>query len=338
MSARDPPSANPPTDFPSPPAHRGTGAAPPSRGPWVVAGIVATVVLVAGVLVGLHYLVPSTTPHATSNLIPVVAAENFWGSLVAQLGGTHVSVLSIVSDPNADPHDYESNTTDAIALSTAKLVIQNGDGYDDWCTQLLSSSPNPGRVVVVAQAVVGAPLGVNPHFWYEQRYVIQMAGAMYSALVSIDRADQAYYQQQYAALNTSLEVVWAREAEIQTQFGGTNVSSTESIFQYMANSTGLNLVSPYEFMKAVAEGSDPPAWSVTVFENQLTSGTVSVLVYNLQTVTPLTQQMKAIAASHNVSTVGVTETIQPPDLTFQVWIEGELLALENVLDQKALGV
>jgi len=62
-----------------------------------------------------------------------------------------------------------------------------------------------------------------------------------------------------------------------------------------------------------------------------------VLVYNEQTVTPLTQSIKALAAQHNVPIVGVTETIQPPDVSFQVWMNGELLSLQNALNANALG-
>ena len=79
------------------------------------------------------------------------------------------------------------------------------------------------------------------------------------------------------------------------------MASTESIFVYLANATGLDLVSPPAFMNAVAEGTDPPAQSVSEFENQLESGNVSVLVYNEQTVTPLTQQMKQIAVQNIMS-------------------------------------
>src|SRR6266487_4612610 len=47
----------------------------------------------------------------TSNGKPaVVAAENFWGSIAAQLGGDRVEVTSIITTPNADPHDYEPTT------------------------------------------------------------------------------------------------------------------------------------------------------------------------------------------------------------------------------------
>jgi zinc/manganese transport system substrate-binding protein len=117
------------------------------------------------------------------------------------------------------------------------------------------------------------------------------------------------------------------------------VASTESIFVYMANATGLDVVSPPGFMKAVAEGNDPSAQDVAAFENLIESGnsTVHVLVYNEQTVTPLTQYIKSLAAQHEVPTIGVTETIQPPDATFQAWMGGELFDLQNALNAQALG-
>src|SRR5437868_6544374 len=76
---------------------------------------------------------------ATGNkTLQVLAGENFWGSIAAQLGGSHVSVTSVVTNPNADPHDFESSTKDARAFATADYVILNGAGYDDWGSKLLS--------------------------------------------------------------------------------------------------------------------------------------------------------------------------------------------------------
>jgi zinc/manganese transport system substrate-binding protein len=296
------------------------------------------VLLVAsGTLLALHYLSPSSVPSNSSGGIRVVAAENFWGSLISQMGGDRVTVLSIVSDPNADPHDYESNATDAAAVAQAKLVIENGAGYDDWCQRLVLAGGSTTQIVLNVANLLGFPAGSNPHFWYGRAYVNTTVAAMYSDLVTIDPQNTSYFQQQYATLNASLAPVWAQEYAIQHQFAGTQVASTETIFADMANSTGLNLVSPWAFMQAVAEGTDPPASSVTTFENQLSSGNVSVLVYNLQTVTPLTDQMKAIAVQHNVSIVGVTETLQPPGVTFETWMEAELVSLQSALYQKAAG-
>jgi zinc/manganese transport system substrate-binding protein len=301
---------------------------------------IAIVVALVGVLGGLGAYAELTLPSIAAHgggVIKVVAAENFWGSLVSQIGGAHVSVLSIVTDPNADPHEYASNTSDARAIADARLVIVNGAGYDSWALQLISASSASNQVVLNVANLLGQQPGANPHFWYDPSYVNITIRQMYSDLVSVDPADSQYFQQQYAALKASLGQVAGRIAEIQHQSAGAQVASTESIFVYLANATGLNLVSPPDFMNAVAEGTDPPAASVAIFENQLKSGNVSVLVHNTQTVTPLTQQMEQLAAQYNVSIVAITETIQPPDVSFQVWMNAELLSLQNALNQNALG-
>jgi len=270
-------------------------------------------------------------------VIHVVAAENFWGSLITQLGGTRVSVTSIVSDPNADPHEYESNTGDAIAIANAQLVIINGAGYDTWAQQLIASSNTPHQVVLNVQELVNQTVDANPHFWYSPTYVNETVKAMYQDLVSIDPSHASYYTQQYDALKASLAEYNGRIAEIKQQFGGVKVASTESIFVYLANAAGLDVVSPPAFMEAVAEGNDPPAQSIVQFDQLITNGTVKVQVYNEQTVTPLTQSTEALASQHNIPIVPVTETIQPPDVSFQVWMNAQLIILQNALNQQALG-
>jgi len=282
------------------------------------------------------------SPSSASNspgVLQVVAAENFWGSLVAQLGGTHVQVLSIVSDPNADPHEYESNAADARAVATANYVIENGAGYDSWMDKLVGagSSGNPDRKVLNVANLLGKKDGDNPHFWYSPTYVDQVIAQMEQDLIALDPADTSYYQTQYAALQQSLAPYQNRINAIQQQFGGTQVAATEDIFAYLATASGLDLVSPPAFIQAVAEGNDPPASSIVEFENQLKSGQPAVLVYNEQTVTPLTDNMKKLAADENIPVVGVTETIQPPDVSFEDWMNSELIDLQNALNAKTLG-
>ena len=305
---------------------------------YIIIAAVLVVLIIAGAFTGL-YLSNHTNSSTTSSngVIQVVAAENFWGSLVSQLGGTRISVTSIVSDPNADPHEYESNTANAIAIANARLVIVNGAGYDTWALQLIAASNTPHQVVLNVQELINQPTGANPHFWYSPTYVNDTVNAMYQDLVSIDPSHTTYYTQQYAALNASLGVYNARITEIKQQFGGVKVASTESIFEYLATPCGLDLVSPPAFMEAVAEGNDPPAQSIVQFQNLITNGTVEVLVYNEQTVTPLTQSIKALAAAQGIPIVGVTETIQPPDIPFQDWMNAELITLQNALNAEALG-
>jgi len=314
----------------------------------LVAAVVIIVLLVVGVAAGLYLTkggVTSTTASSSGSsqsgtVIQVVAGENFWGSLVSQLGGTHVNVTSIVSDPNTDPHNYESNPSNAEAISNAQLVIVNGANYDTWATSLISAANRPGQTVLNVQEALNQSADANPHFWYSPYFVNYTVSAMYKDLIKIDPTDKSYFTTQYASLNESLWSSYMKqETIIKQQFSGVPVAATEDIFVYMANATGLKVMSPPGFMAAVAEGNDPSAQDVATFQQLLQGGnsTVRVLAYNQQTVTPLTQSMKALAAQNQIPTIGVTETIQPPNYTFQAWMQGEVAALQNALNAAALG-
>ena len=272
----------------------------------------------------------------SSSVVPVVAGENFWGDVAGQLGGGHTSVQSVVTDPNADPHEYESNTNDARAVATAGLVILNGAGYDDWGQKLLQASPNQSRKVLVVADLLGKKQGDNPHFWYDPDYVIKVADQITAEYKSIDSTDAAYFDQQRAAFATSLEPYMRRLAEIKHKFAGQPVGATESIFVYMAQYLGLNLISPPEFMQAVAEGNDPPADTVVVFQNQVAHKSIKVLVYNVQTATAVTTNLRIAATQQSIPVVGVSETLQPETASFQEWQDSQLLALENALNSEVL--
>jgi zinc/manganese transport system substrate-binding protein len=318
------------------------------RNKYLIPSVAVIVILALAVVAGLALTnhgtassnSSSTSTSSSGTVIQVVAAENFWGSLVAQLGGVHVNVTSIVSDPNIDPHEYESNPANAIAITNAEFIIVNGAGYDTWALDILSAENTPNQVVLNVQELINQTIDANPHFWYSPYYVNDTVAAMYKDLVKTDPADTSYYRQQYVALNTSLwQSYMSQEVYIKENYSGVPVASTESIFVYMANATGLDVVSPTAFMNAVAEGNDPPAQSVAQFETLLQGGNASVrvLVYNEQTVTPLTQNIKAEAAQYQIPIIGVTETIQPPNATFQAWMQGELYSLTNALNAQVLG-
>lgn len=308
------------------------------RRTYVIAAVLAAILVVA-TAAGFYFNRP--LPQTSSNQVQVVAAENFWGSLVSQLGGMHTQVLSTVSDPNADPHSYESNAANARAFANANLVIINGAGYDDWALRLISANNNQNQKVLNVADLLGKHAGDNPHFWYSPAYVNQTIHAMYSDLLSFDRTNAAYYGQQYASLNASLGQYNRRINVIAAQFPGRLVASTENIFAYLANATRLKLISPPGFMKAVAEGYDPTTPDRILFERQIINGSqpgnATVLVYNQQTVTALTQTIIQDAGAHLIPIVRVTETVQPTDVRFQDWMYAELVELQNALNATAQG-
>jgi zinc/manganese transport system substrate-binding protein len=274
--------------------------------------------------------------NAPKNTLNIVAGENFWGSVASQLAGKAGHVTSVVTDPNADPHSYESSSDDARAFATADYVVLNGAGYDNWADRLIAGNPNGKRKVLVVADLLGKKEGDNPHFWYHPDYVAKVVDQVEADLKNLDAADARYFDAQRSVFETAMAPVGSRLAAITGKFAGTPVASTESIFEYLAQYLGLRLVSPPDFMKAVAEGNDPPAPSVAEFQDQITKKAAKVLVYNLQTSTTVTTNIKKLAAQAEIPTIGVTETIQPPDATFQQWFGAELLDLQNALNANAL--
>ncbi len=263
--------------------------------------------------------------------IQVVAAENFWGSIAVQLGGSRVSVQSVLTDPNADPHEYESSVADARAFADAALVILNGAGYDGWGQKLLDANPAAGRQVLDVAALLHKKVGDNPHFWYDPDFVVMVADRITALYKSIDAAHSGYFDQRRAALTVAFQPYLAEIVSIKQSHAKEPVGSTESIFVYMADALGLELTTPQEFMNAVSEGTDPPAGAVVTFQDQITTGAIKLLVYNVQTSTAVTTAVKDLAAAHHVPTVGVSETLQPPGGKFQDWQLAQLHMLDSAL-------
>jgi zinc/manganese transport system substrate-binding protein len=280
---------------------------------------------------------PGGTTHDPGVPLVVVAAENTWGSIAAQLGGVHVVVTSIVSDPNADPHEYESNPADARLMASANYVIVNGAGYDNWANHLLAAQASAGRKVLNVANLVGKRDGDNPHFWYDPSDVYKVIAQITADYRALQPAQSSYFSSRSATFAQLLAPYKERLAYVQQHFAGTAVASTESILQYLAEYVHLDVVTPVAFMQAVAEGNDPPASSLVTFTDQIRTKAFRVLVFNLQTVTPLTTQLKEQAASRNIPVVGVSETIQPPVASFEEWMVGQLDSLINALNSGALG-
>ncbi|HSP10708.1 MAG TPA: zinc ABC transporter substrate-binding protein [Candidatus Dormibacteraeota bacterium] len=266
-----------------------------------------------------------------SGVINVVAAENFWGSIAAQLGGTRVSVQSSVSDPNADPHEYESSAADARAFAEAGLVILNGAGYDDWGQKLIDAGPAGGRLVLNVAAALGKKPGDNPHFWYDPESVVLTADRITADYKSIDSRDAAYFDQMRSGLTAALRPYHDEVGVIKQRYSGAPIGSTEAVFVYMAAALGLRLTTPAAFMNAVSQGIDPPASAVVEVQDQVSSNGIRALVYNSQTATAVTTNVRALAASHHIPTVAVTETLQPPDGRFEDWQLEQLRNLEAAL-------
>ncbi|GLV54845.1 ABC transporter substrate-binding protein [Dictyobacter sp. S3.2.2.5] len=291
-------------------------------------------------LVGLFLLSACSNPATgntggqTSNgTIPVVAAENFYGDIVSQIGGKHVSVTSILSDPNVDPHTYESNVNQVKAVAKARLIVANGGGYDDWMDKLISSTPDESRRVLKGFDLATVKLPDNEHIWYSSANARTIATAIADNLKAIDAHHAAEYEANLQRFKSESMKIDQKLATIKAKYAGTPIGLTETIFLYQTGPMGLNVLTPTEFQKAMAENNDPPANTVITAENQITRRQIKVLIYNQQAQSTITSRLQSEAQAQHIPTMAVTETM-PGNQTYQSWMIGQLNTLEQSLGQR----
>ena len=274
------------------------------------------------------------TGEPGSGTVRVVAAENFWGSIAAQLGGDRATVDSIITNPNEDPHGYEPTASDARTLATAQLVIVNGVGYDPWAPKLLSANPASGRTVLMVGDLFGLKEGDNPHRWYDPANVEAVANAITASLKKLDPKHASYYDQRRAEFeNQGLATYHRLIADIKSRYGGTAVGASESIFALQAPALGLNLITPYSFLKAISEGTEVSARDTITAQRQLSHHEVKVWIYNSQNATPEIQRLNALARSEHIPIATITETLTPATATFEHWQTAQLQRIAQALHQ-----
>ncbi len=264
--------------------------------------------------------------------VQVVAAENFWGSIAAQLGGAKAQVRSIIVNPGTDPHSYEPTPADARTLAGSQLAIVNGVGYDNWGSKLLEASPSSGRVVLNVGNLLGLQAGANPHRWYFPADVQRVIAAVTTAYQRLDPSAAGYFAARRAAFESAgLARYDELRAQIRAKYAGVPVGYSESIFQGLGEDLQLKLLTPYSFVKAIAEGSEVTAQDKRTVDEQAEAREIRVWVFNSQNVTPDVERVNEIARAKGIPIATVTETLSPAADTFEQWQVAELEGLEWAL-------
>lgn len=267
--------------------------------------------------------------YAADGKLAVVAAENFYGDIARQIGGDRIDVVSIMNNPDQDPHLFETTPGIVRQIADAQIVILNGAEYDPWMDKLIAAAPRPGRVVINAGQLTGAKAGGNPHLWYAPATMPAVATAIAKAFAAADAAHASDYATRLAATLASLEKVSLRVAQLKSRHAGTAVTATEPVFGPMADALGLT-VRNQRLALAVMNDTEPSARDVAAFENDLKDRKVKLMLYNKQVSAKLTERLRSIATKAKVPVVGVTET-QPAGVTFQDWMLGQLDAVDKAL-------
>jgi zinc/manganese transport system substrate-binding protein len=271
-------------------------------------------------------------PRTGRRVARVVAGENMWGDIAAQIGGVHAAVTSIISDATADPHLYESDPRDAARIETANLVIVNGAGYDDFMGKLLGASSSSGRTVLtVAHVLHATGSDPNPHFWYDVRRVPAVATAIEVALARADPADAAGFRANLARFDASLRPIARAAAAIRSAFPGAPVAYTERVPGYLLADAGLTVRTPAGFARAIEDGNEPSPADTQAMDAAVSGHEIRALLVNTQATSAVTRHVEQLARAAGIPIVAVTETLPPADRTYQAWQLGQVRALQTAL-------
>jgi zinc/manganese transport system substrate-binding protein len=276
---------------------------------------------------------PGSTPAgaASPHAVSVVAAENFWGNIAAQIGGSDVTVTSLITSPTADPHLFQTNAVDAALLAQAKVVIENGAGYDAWMRSLLAADGGNRRLVDAAAVLHVTGSDPNPHLWYDLPRVPVVAAAIERALAQAAPGDAPTFTRNLATFDSSLAPLDATLSTIKRNFHNVPVAYTERVPGYLLAAARLDVKTPPGFARAVEDGFDPSAADTLAMRRLITDHDIAVLLYNVQTVTPVTTQMRTLARQRRIPVVGVSETMPTSATTFQQWQGSQLVKLLHAL-------
>ena len=285
---------------------------------------------IAALVLAAVFALPANPPaRAADGKITVVAAENFYGDIARQIGGDRVDATSIMSNPDQDPHLFETTPGIVRRIADAQIVIFNGADYDPWMDKLLKAAPRPGRNVIVAANLMRVKAGENPHIWYDPATMPAVAKSLAAALAAADPAHRNDYEARLAAFIASLKPLNDKVAAIRDKYAGTSVTASEPVFGYMAGALKLKMRNE-RFQLAIMNDTEPSARDVAAFEQDLKTHKVRVLFYNKQAASKVVQHLVALAREAKVAVVGITETV-PPGMSFQDWMLTQLNETEKAL-------
>ena len=279
-----------------------------------------------------------TGPNAASaanhggDKVTIVAGENEYGNVASQIGGPFVSVYSVDSNPNTDPHTYEATPSVAQEIAGSNLLIENGVGYDTFMGTLASASPSPNRRVINVQHLLHLPDSTaNPHLWYDPKTMPAVARAMASDLAALDPAHASTFRANEVKFVDSLHPWLKAIATFKAKYGGTPAATTEPVADYLLSAMGIKNLTPWQFQADIMNGTDPTPQDVSLERGFFTKHRVKVFCYNQQVTDPLTDSIRQTALQAGVPVVGVYETMPVPGYDYQSWMMAELNAIERAV-------
>lgn len=288
----------------------------------------------------------SSSPGA----IEVVTSTNVYGDIVKAVGGDKVNVNAIITKTSQDPHSYEASAQDKLVISKAKLVVENGGGYDEFLHKIADETKIGHENMISAVEISGlAPEGeahseeahgeeghthnhgeFNEHVWYSLDTMGKLADAVASKLGSLDAASASTFTSNADAFKAKLTDLTGKLDAVKAGNEHAPVAITEPVPLYLLEAAGLENKTPEAYSAAIEEGTDVPAAVLKETTDLLSAKSVRLLAYNEQTEGPQTEAVKRAAEAAGVPVLNFTETL-PDGKDYVQWMTDNVESLSSAL-------
>jgi len=259
--------------------------------------------------------------------IRIVAAEEFYGEAARAVGGENVEVISVLKGSNIDPHHFEPTPDISRQIHEANVIIYNGLGYDDWMENLIGASDKSKEVIVVGKDVAEKQEGDNEHVWYDPATMPKLVSVLADLFSRMDPANEDSYRQGAREYLESLAPLNELVARLK-QAEPVTVAVSEPVFDYMLNALNYT-VNNEMFAKAIEEETDPSPADLARLTDDIKNRRIRFFVHNVQTESPIVQNMVNLAKAHQIPVIEVSETA-PQGKSYIEWMTEQLGQMDRL--------
>ena len=263
----------------------------------------------------------------------VVTTTTLLADMVRQVGGQHVSVLSLVPK-GGEVHTFDPRPSEAWALSSARLVFGNGLGLDDWLTQLAADVGTNGPIVRLGENLPGVDYIVengqtNPHLWLDVAYAEKYVDRIEADLVTADPVNAAAYRAGHDAYRSRLAELdaWARDQLAALPAANRRIVSYHDALPYFCRAYGLIVVGNV----VAAPGQDPSVQEVQRLIDSIRSSGVRAIFSEAQFNPELARTIASEAGARVVSDLYTDTLGDSPADTYEGLVRWDVAHIAEAL-------
>lgn len=299
----------------------------------VLACVTSAAMIAATAACGIGGANPSPSPATDSpsqqdSPVSVVAAENTWGSIAAQLAGDAATVTSIVSDTSTDMSTFAPNSDQKAAISNAQIVIVTGAGYDSWASDLTQQ----GQSVINAAATIGAGTGDNPYLWMSSDARGAVAKAIADSLTKLRPGHSEAFASNLDAWQDAEDEAEKAVEDFGKSHDGLRYAATTPVAYYLMSEADIADSTPQEWNSAAAKDTTPDTTATAQFSIVLKDG-VGLLITDPQRSNSSIDSVLRTADLAHVPTVSIAETMPASEESLPQWIEDIVADMTAALEQ-----